>query len=81
MSLKAIIFCKVEHKAMVSVLNELQSIPEIKKVFSLTGEYDIIAQAEVENSEELYEVFAKNVDTILGIINTNTHIVMKSFEK
>jgi DNA-binding Lrp family transcriptional regulator len=66
---------------MVSVIEQFKKVPEIKKVFSLTGDYDILAEIEVESTDELYESFAKNIDQIDGIINTNTHIVMKEFSK
>ena len=66
---------------MVSVIEQFKKVPEIKKVFSLTGDYDILAEIEVESTDELYESFAKNIDQIDGIINTNTHLVMKEFSK
>jgi DNA-binding Lrp family transcriptional regulator len=47
----------------------------------LTGDYDILAEIEVESSEELFELFAKKIDVIEGIVNTNTHVVMKEFMK
>jgi DNA-binding Lrp family transcriptional regulator len=81
MAIKALIFCKVEHKAMRKVIDEFKRIPEIKRVFSLTGDYDILAEIEVESSEELFELFAKKIDVIEGIVNTNTHVVMKEFMK
>ena len=79
--IKALIFCKVHHNAMESVVNQFNQISEIKKVFSLTGDYDILAEIEVENSDELYNSFAKKIDPIEGIIKTNTHLVMKEFTK
>jgi DNA-binding Lrp family transcriptional regulator len=81
MTVKALIFCKVHHKEMTKVLNAFKEIPEIKKVFSLTGDYDILAEIEVDNTEELYESFANRIDLIEGIIKTNTHIIMKEFTK
>ena len=81
MTIKAVIFCTIEHKEMVKVLEQFQAIPEIKKVFSLTGEYDILAEIEVESSEDLYDSFAKKIDPIEGILKTNTHVIMKSWEK
>ncbi len=66
---------------MVKVIEQFKVIPEIKKIFSLTGEYDVLAEIEVESSEELYESFAKKIDPIEGIIKTNTHVIMKSFNK
>ena len=81
MTIKAMIFCKVEHMGMVEVLEELKKIPEIKRVFSLTGDYDVLAEIEVESSDELYDSFAKKIDPIPKIIKTNTHMVMKAWEK
>ena len=81
MTIKALIFCQVYHKTMVKVLEEFKKIPEIKKVFSLTGDYDVLAEIEVESSDELYDAFAKKIDPIEGIFKTNTHVIMKSWEK
>jgi anthranilate phosphoribosyltransferase len=79
--INALIFCKLDHNAMVKVIEQFKVIPEIKKIFSLTGEYDVLAEIEVESSEELYNSFAKKIDPIEGIIKTNTHVIMKSFNK
>lgn len=81
LTIKGIIFCKVEHKWMQRVVEAFKALPEIKRVFSLTGEYDVLAEIEVESTEDLYDSFAKKIDPIEGIINTNTHVVMASFEK
>ena len=81
MTVKALIFCKIEHKAMVKVIEQLKNIPEIKKVYSLTGDYDVIGEIEVESTDILYDSFASKIDPIDGILNTNTHIIMKSWEK
>lgn len=81
MTIKALIFCQVYHKAMVKVIEEFEKIPEIKKIFSLTGDYDILAEIEVDSSDELYDAFAKKIDPIEGIVKTNTHVIMKSWEK
>ena len=79
--IKALIFCQIEHKKTEQVVEQLNKIAEIKKVFSLTGDYDILAEIEVDSTDELYESFAKNIDLIDGILITNTHVVMKEFLK
>ena len=66
---------------MSKVIEKLNKIPEIKKVLSLTGDYDVAAEIEVESSEELYESFANKIDQIDGIVETNTFVIMKSWEK
>ena len=81
MPIKAIMFCKFDMYVTSKVIEKLRELPEIKKLMSLTGDYDAIAEIEVENSEDLYDIFTKKLDQIEGIIDTNTHIVMKSWEK
>jgi len=81
MTVRAIVFCQIEQHSMSEVIEHLKEIPQVKKVMSLTGEFDAIAEVEVSNSEELYEIFVKEIDLIKGITVTNTHMVMKSWEK
>jgi DNA-binding Lrp family transcriptional regulator len=59
----------------------LRKIPQIKKIMSLTGDYDILVEIEVDTSEELFDIFANNIDLIQGITVSNTHVIMKSWEK
>ena len=63
------------------VIEELKTIPEIKKVMSLTGDYDLLAEIEVETSEQLFDIFSEKIDLIDGIIASNTHVIMKAWEK
>jgi len=81
MTIKAIVFIKLEVNAMTKVIEKLKTIPQIKKLMSLTGAYDAIAEIETDTSDELYEIFSEKIDLIEGIIDTNTHVVMKSWEK
>ncbi len=81
MTIKAVVFIKLQVNAMTKVIEKLNAIPQIKKLMSLTGAYDAIAEIETETSDELYEIFSEKIDPIEGIIDTNTHIIMKSWEK
>jgi anthranilate phosphoribosyltransferase len=79
--MRAIILCKLGINVIKKVIGEIKAIPQIKKVMSLTGDYDLLAEIEVETSEELYEIFSEKIDLIDGIIASNTHVVMKAWEK
>jgi len=79
--MRAIILCKLGINVIKKVIEELKGIPEIKKVMSLTGDYDLLAEIEVETSEELYDIFSEKIDLIDGIIASNTHVIMKAWEK
>jgi DNA-binding Lrp family transcriptional regulator len=79
--MRAIILCKLGINVIKKVVKELKEIPEIKKVMSLTGDYDLLAEIEVEIPEELYDIFSEKIDLIDGIISSNTHVIMKAWEK
>jgi DNA-binding Lrp family transcriptional regulator len=79
--MRAIILCKLGINVIKKVIGEMKEIPQIKKVMSLTGDYDLLAEIEVDTSEELYEIFSEKIDLIDGIIASNTHVVMKAWEK
>jgi len=79
--MRAIILCKLGINVIKKVIEELKAIPEIKKVMSLTGDYDVLAEIEVETSEELFDIFSEKIDLIDGIIASNTHLIMKAWEK
>ncbi len=79
--MKAVMFCKLGISVINKVIEELKEIEQIKKIMSLTGDYDLLAEIEVETSEELFDIFANQIDLIEGIVQSNTHVVMKSWEK
>ena len=81
MPIRALIGCIIEHKALKQVIAEFEKIPEITKVFALTGDMDVLAEIVVDSTEELYEIFSTKIDLIEGIKETNTHLVMNSWEK
>ena len=79
--MKAITLCKLGMSVIEKVIDELKKIPQIKRVMSLTGDYDVLIEIVVDSSEELYNIFAKKIDLIEGIVESNTHVIMKSWEK
>ena len=81
MTIRAVMFCKLGLSVINKVIEELKKINQIKTIMSLTGDYDLLAEIEVETSEELFDVFANQIDLIEGIVQSNTHVIMKSWEK
>ena len=55
-------FCKLGISVINKVIEELKKIEQIKKIMSLTGDYDLLAEIEVETSEELFDIFANQID-------------------
>ena len=81
MTIVAISLLKLGVSVINTVIEELKTIPQVKKVMSLTGDYDVLIEIEIETPEELFEIFANKIDLISGISISNTHMVMKAWEK
>ena len=81
MTIKAIMLGKLGISVIKPVIEELKKIPQITKIMSLTGDYDVLAEIIVGTPEELYDIFANKIDMIDGLTASNTHIVMKEFTK
>ncbi len=77
----AISLFKLGLSVINSVIEELKNIPQIKKIMSLTGDYDVLTEIEVETPEELFDIFANKIDLIKGISSSNTHLVMRAWQK
>lgn len=77
----AISLFKLGLSVINSVIEELKNIPQIKKIMSLTGDYDVLTEIEVETPEELFDIFANKIDHIQGISSSNTLMVMRAWQK
>ncbi|MHA1340253.1 MAG: Lrp/AsnC family transcriptional regulator [Promethearchaeota archaeon] len=75
--IKAISIVKVEQRKFKQVKEELEKIKEIKRILLLSGEFDIILEIEIADPEDLWNLFVDKIDIIEGIIETNTHVVIK----
>lgn len=61
-----------------SVAEEIKNIDEIEDMHVVTGDYDIIAQLNLENKEELPTVVANKIHSVSGIIDTLTNVAFSA---
>ena len=58
----------------------LKKFTGVKRILTVTGEWDLMIEFEGETSEDLYQ-FHEQLDQLVGLIqNTLTSVVMKEFE-
>ena len=79
--MKVLSFFKLKHGSTDNVVEELKNIQGITKVSTITGVYDVVAEIEVDQPEELHEIFAKYIEKIEGITETLSHLIMKTWKK
>lgn len=80
MSDRAYILINVVPGQTSSVVRALSQIKEVKTIDPCWGKPDIIAVVEVQDQEALTQLVLKQLHSIEGITQTDTHLVYKVAE-
>ena len=54
-------------------------IPEVRSVYSTSGNYDLLAQFQLGNDQEIGRFIANTVQTVVGVKDTYTIIGLNAF--
>ncbi|QTG80180.1 Lrp/AsnC family transcriptional regulator [Arthrobacter crystallopoietes] len=60
---------------------EISEIEGISEVYSVTGEWDLIAVARVTKHEDLADVIADRLSKVQGVQATTTHIAFRAYSQ
>lgn len=75
------ILMNVERQSINSVAEALLDISGISEVYSVTGQYDLIAIARVSSNDELAELVTDKLLKIDGIGHTDTMLAFKAYSR
>lgn len=75
----AIILINAERHRIAAASQEILSIPGITEIYSVAGEYDLVAMARVKRNDELAKLVTEDLIQIAGITRTNTLIAFKQY--
>lgn len=75
------ILINVERTKINEVAEELESIPGISEVYSVSGNYDLIAIVRVATNEDLANLVTKRMQTIKEIQKTETMLAFKAYSR
>jgi DNA-binding Lrp family transcriptional regulator len=67
--------------AVVLIKAETSLINELAEVFSVAGQYDLVALVRVRENEQLADVISNNMRKLAGIIGTETLIAFRVYTK
>ncbi|HIC95188.1 TPA: Lrp/AsnC family transcriptional regulator [Candidatus Bipolaricaulota bacterium] len=76
MSVKAYVLATVEAGVGVDVVKTLSAIEGVESAHNVTGPYDVIAFVEVADAEALGELVITRIQTVEGIVETLTCVVI-----
>lgn len=77
--LTAFVMINVEPQKIASVAQQIANIQSVAEVYSVTGEYDIIAVVRLTEYEMLAETVPEKLSSIEGITSTNTVLAFRRF--
>lgn len=77
----ALVLMNVERSAVNSTAQELLAIPGVSEVYSVTGEYDLVAVLHLAKYEDLANVVTERMIALSGITHTQTMMAFKAYSR
>ncbi|MEM4235032.1 MAG: Lrp/AsnC ligand binding domain-containing protein [Candidatus Methanomethylicaceae archaeon] len=77
----AIVLIQGERDKLPETAEAIADVPGVAEVYSVAGDYDLVAIIRVKEHEQLADVVTKNLLKMDGIIRTNTLIAFKSYSR
>jgi DNA-binding Lrp family transcriptional regulator len=79
--ISALVLLNVRRDAVNSTAQALLRIPGVAEVYSVTGEYDLVAVLHLARYEDLAEVVTERMIAIDGITRTQTMTAFKAYSR
>ncbi len=79
--LTAIVLIKTTADRIPEVAQEISNIKGITEVYSVTGDWDLIAMVRVREHEKLADVIADQLSKVKGVESTNTNIAFRAYSE
>ena len=77
----AIVMIKADIQLIPEVAEAIAQIPAVSEVYSVTGDFDLVAMVRVRTHDELADVIPGNLNKIPGITATQTHIAFRTYSR
>lgn len=77
----AVILINVEPARTAVVAETLSNMPGISEVYSVAGNYDLVALVRVKENEALADLVAQKIREVDGIIRTETLIAFRAYSR
>jgi DNA-binding Lrp family transcriptional regulator len=77
----AIVLVRAEIQRIPEVAEMIAKIPEVSEVYSVTGEFDMVAMVRVRAHEERADVSPGRLNKVPGVTHTETHIAFRTYSR
>lgn len=75
----AIVMIKAETGLVPETATSVAALEGISEVYSVTGEWDLIAIARVARHEDLADLIPGRLNKVQGVLNTETHTAFRAY--
>jgi DNA-binding Lrp family transcriptional regulator len=77
----AIVFIGTEPSKISQAAQAIADIAHVSEVYSVTGDYDLIAMVRVRNHEDIAAVVTDGINNVDGVTLTTTQIAFRAFSR
>ena len=77
----AIVLIKADVARIPETAETVAQIASVTEVYSVTGEFDLVAIVRVRSHEELGDVIPGTLNKVSGITHTETHIAFRTYSR
>lgn len=76
-----IVLLNVKRDKINDLAEHLASLPEVSEVYSVTGNYDLIAIVRAKTNDDVAELVTRRLGSIDGIEKTDTMLAFKAYSR
>ncbi|MGD0703282.1 MAG: Lrp/AsnC ligand binding domain-containing protein [Trebonia sp.] len=77
----AIVLIKAEIQRIPEVAEVIAQMPAVSEVYSVTGDFDMVAIVRVRAHDELADVIPGGLNKVPGVTATQTHIAFRTYSR
>jgi len=81
MSVSAVVLIKAETSLINELAQQLAELPGVAEVFSVAGQYDLVALVKVNENDQLAEIISDKMRKLRGVLMTETMIAFRVYTK
>jgi DNA-binding Lrp family transcriptional regulator len=77
----AIVLIKADVARIPETAEAVAQLESVTEVYSVTGEFDLVAIVRVRSHDELGDVIPGTINKVSGITHTETHIAFRTYSR
>lgn len=77
----AIVLVRADVARIPEVAEQLAALPDVSEVYSVTGEFDLVAMVRVRNHDDLAEAIPGRLNKVDGVTHTETHVAFRTYSR